>query len=119
MMKSGKSYRKLVTKITGKDWDGCSFRRVFIHNLPEELDEYIDHLYCCDYKKIRVGKTKVREIVTIDTPYDEEVNKTRKLMYEYFFDRVHDIDGQYLCEHLGITQNTLEEQLRYLYKEVE
>lgn len=118
MMKSGNNYRKLVTKITGKDWEGDSFDRVLIHNLPEEVDEYVEHLYCCDCKKVKVSGTREKEVVTIDTPYDEEVNKTLRLMYEYFMDRVYDIDGEYLCERLGITQNTLAEHLNYLLEEV-
>lgn len=113
-MKSGNNYRKLVTKITGKDWDGDTFNRILIHHLPEEVDEYVEHLYCCDYKKVKVSGTKEQEVVIIDTPYDEEVDRTRKLMYEYFLDRVHDIDGEYLCDHLGITQDTLREHLEYL-----
>lgn len=117
-MKSCNNYRKLVTQITGKDWDGDSFDRVVIHNFPEEVDEYVEHLYCCDYKKVKVLGTREQEVATIDTPYDEEVNKTRRLMYEYFMDRVYDVDGEYLCERLGITQETLEEQLNYLLGEV-
>ena len=113
-MMSGSYYRKLVTQITGKNWDGDTFDRLLIHNHIEELDEYVEHLYCCDYKKVKVLKTTEREVVTIDTPYDEEVNKTRRLMYEYFMDRVYDIDGEYLCERLGITPETLKEQLDYL-----
>jgi hypothetical protein len=118
MMKSGNNYRKLVTKITGKDWTGDRFDRILVHNHIEELNEYVDHLYCCDYQKVRVSKMKEQEITIIDTPYDEEVNRTRKLMYEYFMDRVYDIDGEYLCEHLGITQETLMEHLNYLLREV-
>lgn len=113
-MMSGSYYRKLVTQITGKNWDGDTFDRLLIHNHTEELDEYVEHLYCCDYKKVKVLKTTEREVVTIDTPYDEEVNKTRRLMYEYFMDRVYDIDGEYLCQRLGITPETLKEQLDYL-----
>ncbi len=104
----------LMTKITGKDWDGDPFNRILIHHLPEEVDEYVEHLHCCDYKKVKVSDTKEREIVISDTPYDEEVNRTRKLMYEYFLDRVYDIDGEYLCDHLGITPETLREHLDYL-----
>ena len=114
MIRSGRNYRKLVTRITGKDWTGDRFDRVLVHHLPEEVDEYVEHLYNCDYKKVKVVSTEEQEIVTIDTPYDEEVNRTRKLMYEYFFDRVYDIDGEYLCDHLGITQDTLKEHLEYL-----
>jgi hypothetical protein len=113
-MNSGRNYRKLVTKITGKDWTGDSFDRVLVHNLPEEVDEYVEHLHCCDYKNVTVLSTKEQEVAVIDTPYDEEVNRTRELMYEYFYDRVYDIDGEYLCDRLGITQNTLREQLEYL-----
>lgn len=111
---NGNNYRKLVTQITGKDWEGNSFDRLLIHNHVEELDEYIEHLYCCDYEEVKVLDTKEREVTTVETPYDEEVNKTRKLMYEYFLDRVYDIDGEYLCESLGITPETLKEQLDYL-----
>jgi hypothetical protein len=118
MMKSGNNYRKLVTKITGKDWEGDSFDRLLIHNHIEELDEYVEHLYCCDYKKVKVLNTREQEIAIVDTPYDEEVNRTRKLMYEYFMDRVYDVDGEYLCEYLGITPETLKEQLDYLLGEV-
>ena len=118
MMRNGSNYRKLVTRITGKDWGDDSFDRLLIHNHTEELDEYVEHLYCCDYKKVKVLDTKEREIAIIDTPYDEEVNKTRRLMYEYFMDRVYDIDGEYLCERLGITPETLKEQLDYLLGEV-
>lgn len=118
MMKNGSNYRKLVTRITGKDWDGDSFDRLLIHNHTEELDEYVEHLYCCDYKKIKVLTTKEQEVAIIDTPYDEEVNRTRKLMYEYFMDRVYDVDGEYLCDRLGITPETLKEQLDYLLGEV-
>ena len=118
MMKSGNNYCKLVTKITGKDWDGDSFDRVLIHNLPEEVDTYIEHLYHCGYKEVKIFYTREQEVVTIDTPYDEEVNKTRKLMYEYFLDRVDDIDGEYLCDRLNITRDTLKEQLNYLRGEV-
>lgn len=114
MMKSGNNYRKLVTKITGKYWDGDRFDRILIHNHTEELDEYVEHLHCCDYKKVKVSDTKEQDIVTVDTPYDEEVNRTRKLMYEYFLDRVYDIDGEYLCDRLNITQDTLREHLEYL-----
>ena len=39
-------------------------------------------------------------------------------MYEYFMDRVYDVEGEYLCDRLGITQDTLEEQLDYLLGEV-
>lgn len=118
MMKSGNNYRKLVTQIAGKDWEGDSFDRLLIHNLPDEVDEYIEHLYCCDYKEAKVLDTKEREVAIIDTPYDEEVSKTRRLMYEYFMARVYDIDGKYLCECLGITPETLKEQLNYLLGEV-
>lgn len=114
MTKSGKNYRKLITKITGKDWTGEPFDRVLVHNIPEEADEYVEHLYCCDYKKVKVLSTREQEIVTLDTPYDEEVARTRKLMYEYFLDRVYDIDGEYLCDRLGIKPDTLKEQLDYL-----
>lgn len=117
-MKNGNNYRKLVTQITGKDWDGDSFDRLLIHNLPEELDEYVEHLYRCDYKEVEVLGTKEREVAIVDTPYDEEVNKTRRLMYEYFMDRVCDIDGEYLCDSLGITSETLKDQLNYLLGEV-
>lgn len=117
-MTSGNNYRKLVTQITGKDWDGDSFDRVVIHNLPGEVDEYVEHLYCCDYKKVKVLATREQEVATIDTPYDQEVKKTRRLMYEYFMDRVYDVDGEYLCERLGITPETLKEQLDYLLGEV-
>lgn len=113
-MTGGRNYRKLATKITGKDWVGDSFDRILVHNLPEEVDEYVEHLYCCDYKKVKVLSTKEQEVVTIDTPYDEEVNRTRELMYKYFLDRVYDIDGEYLCDRLGITQDTLKEHLNYL-----
>ena len=113
-MKSGINYRKLVTKITGKDWTGDSFDRILIHHLPDEVDEYVEHLHCCDYKKVKVLSTKEQEVVVIDTPYDEEVNRTRELMYEYFLDRVYDVDGEYLCDRLGITPDTLKEQLDYL-----
>lgn len=117
-MKSGNNYRKLVTKITGKDWEGDSFDRILVHNHLEELDEYVEHLYCCDYKNVTVLNTKEQEIAVIDTPYDKEVKKTRRLMYEYFMDRVYDVDGEYLCDRLGITQDTLKEQLNYLLEEV-
>lgn len=117
-MKNGNNYRKLVTQITGKDWAGDSFDRLLIHHHTEELDEYVEHLYCCDYKKVKVLTTKEREVTIIDTPYDEEVNRTRRLMYEYFMDRVYDVDGEYLCDRLGITQDTLKEQLDYLLEEV-
>lgn len=117
-MKSGINYRKLVTHITGKDWEGDSFDRLLIHNNVEDLDEYVEYLYCCDYKEVTVLNTREQEAVTIDTTYDEEVNKTRRLMYEYFLDRVYDVDGEYLCERLGITPDTLEEQLNYLLGEV-
>lgn len=118
MMRSGNNYRKLMTKITGKDWDGDTFKRILIHNLPEEVDEYVEHLHCCDYKKVKVSSTEKQDVVIIDTPYDEEVNRTRKLMYEYFLDRVYDIDGEYLCDHLGITQDTLREHLDYLLEQI-
>jgi hypothetical protein len=118
MVKTGKNYRQLVTKIIGKDWTGDRFDRILIHNHVEELDEYIAHLYCCDYEKVKVLDTREQELVIIDTPYDEEVNRTRKLMYQYFLDRVDDVDGEYLCEHLGITQDTLKEHLDYLLGEV-
>lgn len=118
MINSGKNYIKLVTQITGEDWEGDSFDRLLIHNNTEELDRYIEHLYCCDYKRVKVLGTKEQEVATIDTPYDEEVKKTLKLMYEYFLDRVYDVDGEYLCERLGITPETLEEQLNYLFEEV-
>lgn len=108
------NYRKLVTRITGKDWEGDPFDRLLVHHHTEELDEYIEHLYCCDYQEVNVLGTEEQEIATIDTPYDEEVNRTKKLMYEYFRDRIYDVDGEYLCEHLGITPETLEEQLNYL-----
>lgn len=117
-MMNGSYYCKSVTRITGKDWDGDTFDRLLIHNHPEELDEYVEHLYCCDYKKVKPLKTREQEVVIIGTPYDEEVDKTRKLMYEYFLDRVYDIDGEYLCERLGITPETLKEQLDYLLGEV-
>jgi bifunctional ADP-heptose synthase (sugar kinase/adenylyltransferase) len=118
MTKSGKNYKKLVTKITGKDWTGDRFERTLIHHLPEEVDEYVEHLYACDYQKVKVLSTKEQEIVTIDTPYDEEVNRTRELMYQYFLDRVYDVDGEYLCDYLGITPETLKEQLDYLLGQV-
>ena len=118
-MKSGKNYRKLVTKITGKDWDGDRFDRILVHNHLEELNEYIEHLYCCDYKLVKVLESREQEITVVDTPYDEEVRRTRRLIYEYVMDRVYDVDGEYLCDHLGITQNTLEEQLLYLLREVQ
>lgn len=118
-MKSGNNYRKSVTMITGKDWEGDSFDRLLIHNHVEEVDEYVEHLHCCDYEKVEVIGTIEQEVVIIDTPYDEEVNRTRKLMYEYFMDRVYDVDGEYLCEWLGITQDTLKKQLEYLLKEVQ
>ena len=118
MMKSGKNYKKLVTKITGKDWVGDSFERELIHNLPEEVEAYVEHLYCCDYQEVKVLSTRKQEMVTICNPYDQEVNRTRKLMYEYFMDRVYDVDGEYLCERLGITPETLKEQLNYLLGEV-
>lgn len=118
MMNGGKNYRRLVTLITGKDWGGDRFSRLVIHRNTEELDEYLEHLYCCDYKKVKVLKTNEQELAVIDTPYDEEVNKTRRLMYEYFMDRVYDVDGEYLCERLGITQDTLKAQLYYLLGEV-
>jgi hypothetical protein len=118
MMKSGNNYRKVVTKITGTDWEGDSFDRLLIHNHVEELDEYVEHLYCCDYKKVKVLNTREQEVAIVDTPYDEEVNRTRKLMYEYFMDRVYDVDGEYLCERLGITPETLKEHLDYLLGEV-
>ena len=117
-MKSGINYRKLVTQITGKDWDGDSFNRLLVHNFPEEVNEYVEHLYRCDYTKVKVLDMTEREVVTIDTPYDKKVNKTRRLMYEYFMDRVYDVDGEYLCERLGITPETLKEQLNYLLGEV-
>ena len=113
-MKCGINYKQLVTKITGKDWTGDSFNRILIHNLPEEVDEYVEHLYCCDYRKVKVSRTKEQEVVIVATPYDEEVNRTRELIYEYFLDRVYDVDGEYLCDRLGITQDTLDEQLHYL-----
>ena len=118
MMKNGYNYRKLVTRITGEDWEGDLFDRLLVHNHIEELDEYVEHLYCCDYKKVKVLGTKEQEVTIIDTPYDEEVNRTRKLMYEYFMDRVYDVDGEYLCERLGIAPETLKEQLDYLLGEV-
>ena len=118
MIKGGMNYKMMTTRLTGKDWDGDPFDRLLIHNHPEELDEYVEHLYCCDYKKVKVRDTKEREVTIVDTPYDEEVNRTRKLMYEYFMDRVYDIDGEYLCERLGITPETLKEQLDYLLGEV-
>lgn len=118
MMKSGNNYRKLVTRITGKDWDGDSFDRLLIHNHTEELDEYVEHLHCCDYKEVKVHTTEKRALAVIDTPYDEEVNKTRKLMYEYFMDRVYDVDGEYLCDRLDITPETLREHLDYLLEKV-
>ena len=117
MMTSENCY-KFVTHITGKDWTGDSFDRVLIHNRREEVDEYVEHLYCCDYKEVKVLDITEKEVVTVYTPYDEEVNKTRKLMYEYFMDRVYDVDGEYLCERLGITPETLKEQLNYLLGEV-
>lgn len=118
MMKSGNTYCKLVTRITGKDWTGDSFDRVLIHNRPEEADEYVEHLYYCDYKEVKILSTKEQEVVTIDTPYDKEVNRTAELMYEYFADRVYDVDGEYLCDRLGITPETLTKQLDYLLGEV-
>lgn len=118
MMKNGKNYRKLVTQITGKDWTGDSFDRLLIHNHTEELDEYVEHLYSCDYKTVEIRDIKEQEIAIIDTPYDEEVNKTRRLMYEYFKDRIYDVDGEYLCDSLGITPETLRKQLNYLLEEV-
>lgn len=118
-MKSGNNYRKFVTEITGKDWEGDLFDRLLIHNLPEEVDDYVEHLYCCDYRGVKVLNTKEQEVVIIDTPYDKDVNKTRRLMYEYFMDRVYDVDGEYLCERLGITPETLKEQLNYLLEEVQ
>lgn len=117
-MKSGNNYCKLVTQITGKDWTGESFDRLLIHNRVEELDEYVEHLYYCGYEEVKILETREQDIVTFDTPYDKEVNKTQKLMYEYFMDRVDDVDGEYLCERLGITQDTLREQLNYLLGEV-
>ena len=117
-MMIGENRYKLVTHITGKDWTGDSFDRVLIHNRREEVDEYVEHLYCCDYKEVKVLDTTKQEVVTVYTPYDEEVNRTRKLMYEYFMDRVYDVDGEYLCERLGITPETLKEQLNYLLGEV-
>lgn len=117
-MMTSENYYKLVTHITGKDWTGDSFDRVLIHNRPEEVDEYVEHLYCCDYKEVKVLDTTEKEVVTVYTPYDEKVNKTRKLMYEYFMDRVYDVDGEYLCDRLGITPETLKEQLNYLLGEV-
>lgn len=114
MMKSGKNYRKLVTKIAGKDWTGDPFDRVLVHNLPDEVDEYVEHLYQYGYKTVKVLSTIEQDVVTIDTPYDEEVDRTRELMYEYFLDRVYDVDGEYLCDRLGITPDTLKEQLDYL-----
>lgn len=117
-MNTGNNYRELMTKIIGKDWDGNQFDRILIHHHPEELDEYVEHLYRCDYEEVKVLESREQEIAIINTPYDEEVRRTRRLMYEYFIDRVYDIDGEYLCELLGITQNTLEEQLLYLLGEV-
>ena len=117
MMMSENCY-KLVTRITGKDWTGDSFDRVLIHNRREEVDEYVELLYRCGYKKVKVLDTTKKEVVTVYPPYDEEVNKTRKLMYEYFMDRVYDVDGEYLCDRLGITPETLKEQLNYLLGEV-
>lgn len=72
MLKSGRNYRKLVTRIIGKDWTGDSFDRVLIHSFPEEVDEYVEHLYCCDYKKVKVLSTREQEVVTLDTPCDNE-----------------------------------------------
>ena len=118
MMMSENCY-KLVTRITGKDWTGDSFDRVLVHNRREEVDEYVELLYRCDYKKVKVLDTTKKEVVTVYTPYDEEVSKTRKLMYEYFMDRVYDVDGEYLCDRLGITPETLKEQLNYLLREVQ
>ena len=117
MMMSENCY-KLVTHIAGKDWTGDSFDRVFIHNRPGEVDEYVELLYHCGYKEVKVLDTTKQEVVTVYTPYDEEVDKTRKLMYEYFMDRVYDVDGEYLCDRLGITPETLKEQLNYLLGEV-
>ena len=114
MMKSGNNYNKLVTRLVGEDWVGDSFDRILIHNHLEERDEYVEHLHCCDYKKVKVHQTKEQEVVIVNSPYDEEVNKTKRLMYEYFRDRVYDVDGEYLCDRLGITQDTLKEQLDYL-----
>ena len=109
----------MVVQSAGKDWDGDSFDSLLVCNHQEEVDEYIEHLYCCDYKKVSIRKTKTQEIVVIDTPYDEEVNRTRNLMYNYFMDRVYDIDGQYICDSLGITPETLKGQLEYLLGEVD
>ena len=117
-MMIGENRYKLVTHITGKDWTGDSFDRVLIHNRPGEVDEYVELLYRCDYKEVKVLDTTKQEVVTVYTPSDEEVNKTRKLMYEYFMDRVYDVDGEYLCDRLGITPETLKEQLNYLLGEV-
>lgn len=117
-MMNGSNYRKLVTRITGEDWEGDLFDRLLVHNHVEELDEYVEHLYDCDYRRVEVRNTKTQEVAIVDTPYDEEVNKTRKLMYEYFMDRVDDTEGEYLCERLGITPETLQEQLDYLLGEV-
>lgn len=117
MMMSENCY-KLVTRITGKDWTGDSFDRVFVHNRREEVDEYVELLYRCGYKKVKVLDTTKKEVVSVYTPYDEEVNETRKLMYEYFMDRVYDVDGEYLCDRLGITPETLKEQLNYLLRKV-
>ena len=117
-MMIGENRYKLVTHIAGKDWTGDSFDRVLIHNRPGEVDEYVELLYRCDYKEVKVLDTTKQEVVTVYTPCDEEVSKTRKLMYEYFMDRVYDVDGEYLCERLGITPETLKEQLNYLLGEV-
>lgn len=117
-MKSGNNYRKLVTKITGKNCKGDSFDRVLIHNLPEEVDKYVEYLYCYNCREVKILDTKKQEVTVIDTLYDETVNKTRKLMYEYFMDRVYDVEGEYLCDCLSITPETLKGQLNYLLGEV-
>lgn len=117
-MKSGQNYKYLVTRITGKDWEGDEFDRLLLCHHEEEVELYVEHLNCSDYKVKSVGRPHIQEVVHIDTPYDEEVNRTRELMYQYFMDRVDDIDGQYICEELGITTDTLREHLEYLLGEV-
>jgi hypothetical protein len=54
-----------MTRIVGKDWDGDPFDRILIHESLDDVDEYVEHLYCCDYKEVKVLGTKDQEIVTI------------------------------------------------------
>jgi hypothetical protein len=65
-MMNGSNYRKLVTRITGEDWEGDLFDRLLVHNNTEELDEYVEHLYGCDYRRVEIRNTKVQEVVIID-----------------------------------------------------